>query len=412
MAYKRNSPQPIVEGGTGVITLTSHGILMGNVTGAIQITAEPTDGQLLIGKTGNFPVLASLAAGAGISVTPGSGTITIANTSPGVPSIVTLNGDTGSATGTTVTLDANTNCGSTVKFTGAAATVSLGVSDIVGNTIIGQGSGNLTGAGGTNTVVGYDSLVHFTGGNSNAGLGKGVMHKITSGYNNTAIGSGALSNATTGYSNTVIGMSAGQGLTVDDHYNIAIGTANVSVAGDIGVIRIGETAAQSNCYIGGIQTVNVGSVATVVSHSGDHLGSTTITAGAGISVTPGANSITIANTAMATPFTWAITTVNASLVINNGYIANKAGLLTMTLPATGAIGDIIEITNMNTAVGWRIAQNANQYIRCGALLTTVGIAGYLESLALGDSAKLLCIVAGASTGWQCVTGTIGNLTVI
>ena len=83
----------------------------------------------------------------------------------------------------------------------------------------------------------------------------------------------------------------------------------------------------------------------------------------------------------------------------------------MTLPASGAIGDIIEITNMNTAVGWRIAQNANQYIRLGSSLTTTGVGGYLEATALGDSVKLVCMVAGASTGWIC-TSVLGNITIV
>jgi hypothetical protein len=68
----------VTEGGTGVSTLTSHGILFGNGAGDIQATAEPSDGQLLIGSTGNAPVLSSLTAGAGISITPGAGTIAIA----------------------------------------------------------------------------------------------------------------------------------------------------------------------------------------------------------------------------------------------------------------------------------------------------------------------------------------------
>lgn len=108
---------------------------------------------------------------------------------------------------------------------------------------------------------------------------------------------------------------------------------------------------------------------------------------------------------------WTVTTVNASIVANNGYIANKAGLLTLTLPATGDIGDIIEVTNINTAVGFRIAQNVNQYIRFGDTLTTVGVGGYLEATALGDSVKLVCVVSGASTGWQ-VVSSIGNITIV
>ncbi len=109
--------------------------------------------------------------------------------------------------------------------------------------------------------------------------------------------------------------------------------------------------------------------------------------------------------------TWAVTTVNASIVVNNGYIADKVGLLTMTLPASGAIGDIIELTNINTAVGWRIAQNALQAIRFGNLLTTIGVGGYLEATVLGDSLRLVCTVSGTSTRWL-VLSSLGNITVV
>ncbi|MDD1475046.1 hypothetical protein MEO41_27805, partial [Dolichospermum sp. ST_sed4] len=66
-------------------------------------------------------------------------------------------------------------------------------------------------------------------------------------------------------------------------------------------------------------------------------------------------------------------------------------------PATAAIGDILEITGINTAVGWRIAQNANQRIHLGSTSSTIGVGGYIESTAIRDSVKLVCVVAGAST---------------
>jgi hypothetical protein len=68
----------VPDGGTGLSTITDHGIMLGSGTAAITVTAEPTDGQLLIGKTGFDPVLGSLAAGTGITVTPGAGTLTVA----------------------------------------------------------------------------------------------------------------------------------------------------------------------------------------------------------------------------------------------------------------------------------------------------------------------------------------------
>lgn len=73
------APLGIAYGGTGAVTLTDHGILLGSGTSAITATAVPTNGQLLIGSTGADPVLATLTdPAAGITTTGGAGTITIA----------------------------------------------------------------------------------------------------------------------------------------------------------------------------------------------------------------------------------------------------------------------------------------------------------------------------------------------
>ena len=77
----------VANGGTGAATLTDGGILLGSGTGAITATAQPTNGQVLIGSTGNDPVLSTLTAGTNISVTNGAGSITIASTA-GAPSFV------------------------------------------------------------------------------------------------------------------------------------------------------------------------------------------------------------------------------------------------------------------------------------------------------------------------------------
>lgn len=74
------TPLAVASGGLGVNSLTSGGILLGNGVGAVAVTGQPTSGQLLIGRTGLDPVLGSLTAGANISITPGSGSITIAAT--------------------------------------------------------------------------------------------------------------------------------------------------------------------------------------------------------------------------------------------------------------------------------------------------------------------------------------------
>lgn len=135
----------------------------------------------------------------------------------------------------------------------------------------------------------------------------------------------------------------------------------------------------------------------------------TITAGAGISITNAAGSITVA--AAGGGLTWSVITADQSATVNNGYICNKAGLLTLTLPASAAIGDIIRVTGINTALGWKIAQNANQRIHFGTSSTTTGVGGSLESTNIRDSVEIVCVVSGSSTQYN-VLSSIGNITVV
>jgi trimeric autotransporter adhesin len=68
----------VANGGTGAITLADGGILLGSGTGAITATAQPINGQLLIGSTGADPVLATLSsAGATVTITNTAGGINL-----------------------------------------------------------------------------------------------------------------------------------------------------------------------------------------------------------------------------------------------------------------------------------------------------------------------------------------------
>lgn len=112
--------------------------------------------------------------------------------------------------------------------------------------------------------------------------------------------------------------------------------------------------------------------------------------GAGYVVSDASGNLTIGSSG---GLTWSVETVNGTMAVGHGYIANKAGLLTMTLPAVAAVGSMFEITGINTAVGWRIAQLANQIIHFGTATTTTGVAGYIEATAIRDSVRLVCVVA-------------------
>jgi hypothetical protein len=144
-----------------------------------------------------------------------------------------------------------------------------------------------------------------------------------------------------------------------------------------------------------------------IGKTGDFPQLATLTPGPGIAIASGAGTITIS--AWGGGVSWAVYTIDQDLVVNNGFIANKAGLLTLRLPATAAIGDMIRVTGINTPVGWRISQRASQRIHWGTISTTVGVGGYIESTNIRDTVELLCVVAGASTEWQ-VLSTQGTFT--
>lgn len=135
----------------------------------------------------------------------------------------------------------------------------------------------------------------------------------------------------------------------------------------------------------------------------------TLTGTGGITFTSGAGSLVI--NATGGGLTWSVVTVNASLASNTGTIANKGSNLVMTLPATGAIGDIISIVGENTALGWTIAQNANQQIFFGTSSTTLGTGGSISSINIRDALTMVCTVSGASTVWT-VISSVGNLTIV
>ena len=132
-----------------------------------------------------------------------------------------------------------------------------------------------------------------------------------------------------------------------------------------------------------------------------------LTAGTGVTISNGNNSITI--NATGGGLTWTnVTGTSQALAVNNGYTADNVGLVTLTLPVTAAYGTIIEVSGVG-AGGWKVAQNASQIIHFGSATTTTGVGGSLASTLQRDCVKLLCIVADLE--WN-VLSSIGNLTVV
>ena len=70
-------PVPVTQGGTGLATITDHGIMVGSGVGAVTPLGVATDGQIPIGSAGADPVLAAITPGDGIDVTNAAGSITV-----------------------------------------------------------------------------------------------------------------------------------------------------------------------------------------------------------------------------------------------------------------------------------------------------------------------------------------------
>ena len=115
-------------------------------------------------------------------------------------------------------------------------------------------------SGSDNTAYGFAALYSNTSGNKNTANGVAALYN-TSGNNNTANGCFALYSNTTGTNNIGLGYNAGSSLTTGDN-NIDIG--NYGVAGEAGVIRIGDPALNTATFIAGINGVTVTNTAQPV----------------------------------------------------------------------------------------------------------------------------------------------------
>lgn len=151
-SWNSQKPAQVAFGGTGLATITSHGILLGNGTGNVTPTAEPSNGQVLIGKTGDFPQLATLTQGSNVTITNGAGTITIAATGG-----LTYAEETNATKTIVVNTEYGANRGAGVAFA-LPATSAIGtrfaITGILGNWSITQAANQQIKVGSTATTLG------------------------------------------------------------------------------------------------------------------------------------------------------------------------------------------------------------------------------------------------------------------
>lgn len=273
-----------------------------------------------------------------------------------------------------------------------------------------------TGGGGGGTIT---TLTGNTGGG--VGPSAGNINIVGTGTISVAgnPGTSTLTISSSGLSSISITGDSGGALT-GNAFTFTGGTTGLTFAGAGTTETLGGTLVVANGGTGAVTLTShsllLGNGTSAVSALGAAtngqipIGSTgnapslaTITAGAGISVSNGAGSITIAsNGAQA----WVdVTGTSAAMAIDTGYVADNAGLVTLTLPATAAFGSMIRVTGKGTG-GWLIAQNAGQTIFFGTATTTPGVGGSLASTQIRDSVSLVCVTA--NNDWN-VISSIGNI---
>ena len=299
-------------GGTGTVTNTLHGVLIGQGASAVAATSAGSTGQLLQSK--------------GASTDPNWTTATYPATATGTGTLLRADG---------------TNWAATTATYPSTATVS-----------------QLLYASATNVISGLSTANNGTLVTSNTGV-----PSILAGPGST--GNVLQSNA-----------AAAPSFSTATYPSVATGTGKLLRAD--GTNWSASTATYPD---------TAGSIGNVLTSDGTNWISSPASSGG-------------------TP--WSIITADQTAAINNAYICNKAGLLTLTLPGTAAVGSVIGVMNHNTALGTKILSANPGQIYLGDSNTTADT-GHIDSIALGDSLFLVCVVA--NTTWRAY-GVEGNWTIV
>lgn len=360
MSYKRISPIPVIEGGTGTVSTPSTNAVM-YFNGSTYVgLANGTTGQILTATTSSAPSWGAAPAGG----------------------IITLDGDSGSATGSTVTIVGSTNV---ITTTGSGATLTLTTPNFNfpgnNNWFIGYQAGTAT-ANGNNVSLGTSSLGALNGGQNNIGIGRDAGLGLVGGGNNIAIGYGALAigeggeNIAIGYSalpgngggvvrrNICIGSQAGSSFTSTESDNIEIGY-HIGSNGDNHTIRLGGGTGSGNfqqnlAFISGIQTASLGgtSQGVVIIDNNDQLASSQSPTITGSWITSGGNlslpttSSTVGQiTINSVPYLHGFGTSNAFVGPNAGNFTLSTASLNIGIGSTSLAG--LTTGNNNTGIGYR-----------------------------------------------------------
>jgi hypothetical protein len=229
-----NTTLSVANGGTGATAYTTNGVIYGNGTGALQVTAAGTTGQCLQGSTGSAPTWAtcgvtSMGAIDGQTKTAtgaiiASGVLYLQSADASNPGLMTTAGQTIAGN---KTFTGQTTLGGAVDQSQLIVKANAAQSGF-NPLILLQSSASaelarLTADSGFNTAFGYQAMPVVTAsGQYNVGLGAYALSSLTDGDNNSGFGYGALFNTTTGIGNIGFGYR-GMRANTTGSYNMGMG---------------------------------------------------------------------------------------------------------------------------------------------------------------------------------------------
>lgn len=372
--------------------LTQFGVVIAEGAGAFQASNAGTDGQVLLGATGANPAFASLASSdSSITFTPGINSLNLTVTG-GATTGKTITGDSGGALSPTA---GNWNIlgSGSITTSGSASTLTVELTGLTNHAVlVGAGTTTITKVGPT-AIPGQ--VLQSAGAAADPAFSTATYPSTTT-INQILYSSAA---------NTVTGLAtANRGVLTTGATGIPVITA---LATD-GQLIIGSTAgvpAAATLTAGtgisitnGSNSISIavnGAVVgqTITGDSGGALsptaGNWNILGGPGVTTTGSGSTLTINSTVFTD-------TTATTMSVDNGYFATAAG--TYNLPASAAQGELITIV-CDTAGAVVVDAPALNFIRVGSLITASG--GTATSTSIGDSLTLRYRLS--SLTWEAVS---------